>query len=159
MQPPLHAPNWVFNYYNTFNPPADIAPPLPDEDWLNQGLCKDQQAARLLPPKPLGGPILHGACTCAECAYQDWKWAVNALWEDKRHCLQTAAHQCHLNKHAACKKQDAAHRQRLLDEHAANKCQEAARKEAARRQRLLDKEAACCLMAKRAALAQQMAAA
>jgi hypothetical protein len=130
-----------------------------------------------------GGPILLGARARAERAYQDWKWAVDEMWEHERHRLQTAACQCHIDKQAARKQQEAAHRQRLLDEHAANerqeanrrqrlldkhaayKCQEAVRRqrllneETAHPQRLLDKEAACRLMAKRAALARQMAAA
>ncbi len=61
--------------------------------------------------------------------------------------------------YAAREKKEADHRQCLLDEHAANKRQEAAHKEAARRQHLLDEEAARCLMDERAALARQMGAA
>jgi hypothetical protein len=131
-QPLLHAPDWVRN--------------APD-NRIGCALRKDQQAAGLLPPKSPGGPILLGACACAERAYQDWKWAVSKLWEHKRHHLQMAA------------------RQRLLDERAAHECQEAARRqrllneETACRQRLLDKEATRRLMAECAALAQQMAAA
>jgi hypothetical protein len=143
-QPPPCAPDW-----------ASDAP----DDWIGRALRKDQQAAGLLPPKPHGGPILHGACAFAEHAYQDWKWTVDALWKDERCCLQTAAHQRHLNEQAAHNKQEAAHRQRLLDKRATNERQEAVRKEAARCQRLLDKEAARRLMAARAALAQQMVAA
>jgi hypothetical protein len=143
-QPPPRAPNWVRD--------------SPD-DWIGRALRKDQQAAGLLPPKPPRGPILHGAYAFTERAYQDWKWTVNALWKDKHHRLQMVAHQHHLNKQAAHKKQEAAHRQRLLDKRAANERQEAACKEAAHHQRLLDKEAACRLMAKHAALARQMAAA
>jgi hypothetical protein len=92
-----------------------------------------------MPPDPPGGPIFVGALAFAEDAYWAWKWRVNDLWEDERHCLQTAACQCHLDKETA--------RQRLLDE------------ETARHQRLLDEEAALCLMAERAALARQMVAA
>jgi hypothetical protein len=100
-----------------------------------------------------------------ERAYQDWKWAANKLWEDKRHCLQTAAHQRHLDEETAHQCQEANHCQQLLAKRAAYERQEAARcqrlldKETARCQHLLDKFAAHCLMAKRAALAQQMAAA
>jgi hypothetical protein len=50
------------------------------------------------------------------------------------------------------KKQEAAHRQCLLDKRAANKRQEAAHKEAARHQCLLKEEASRCLMAECAAL-------
>jgi hypothetical protein len=105
------------------------------------------------------------------------------MWEHERHCLQTAARQRYIDEQAARKQQEAAHRQRLLDEHAANECQEANRRqrlldkratyehqeaisrqrllneETARCQHLLDKEAACRLMAERAALARQMVAA
>jgi hypothetical protein len=143
-QPPPHAPDWVCN--------------APD-DWIGCALREDQQAASLLPPKLPEGPILLGACTHAERAYQDWKWAVNKLWEDKRHRLQTAAHKCHLDKEIACQCQEANHCQQLLDERAAYERQEAARhqwlldKETARHQHLLDVFAACCLMAECAALA------
>ncbi len=82
-----------------------------------------------------------------ERSYQDWKWAVNELWEHERHHLQTAAHQCLLDKHAAHERQEAARHQRLFD------------KETARCQCLLDKETTCRLKVKCAALAQQMAAA
>jgi hypothetical protein len=128
-QPPPRAPDWVFNNYQKFNPPANGGHPLCDKEWLQQAFRKDAQAAGILPPDPSGGPILHGARARAEHAYRDWKWAVDNLWEDERHHLQTAAHQC------------------LLD------------KETARHQRLLDEEAAHRLMAERTALAQQMAAA
>jgi hypothetical protein len=143
-QPPPRAPNCV--------------PDAPD-DWIGCALHEDQQAAGLLLPKPPGGPILHGAGASGERTYQDWKWTVNALWKKEHHHLQTTARQCHLNEKAACKKQEAAYRQPLLDKRASNKCQKAARKEAACCQRLLDEKAACCLMAKHAALARQMAAA
>ncbi len=150
MLPPPCTLDWVCN--------------APD-NWIGRALRKDQQAAGLLPPKLPGGPILLGACTHVECAYQDWKWAVNELWEDKRHCLQTAAHQRHLNKETARKCQEANHHQQLLGERAAYKCQEAARcqrlldEETACHQHLLNKFAARRLMAKRAALARQMVAA
>jgi hypothetical protein len=146
-QPPPHAPDWVRD--------------TPD-NWIGHALREDQKAAGLLPPKLPGGPILHGS---SARYYRDWKWAVNDLWENKRHCLQTAAHQRHLNEETARQRQEANHRQQLLDERAAYERQEAARcqwllnKETAHRQCLLDKEAARCLMAERAALARQMAAA
>jgi hypothetical protein len=135
------------------------------DDWIGRALRKDQQAAGLLPPKSPGGPILHGARTRAEHAYRDWKWVVNKLWEDERHCLQMAAHQCHLNKETARQRQEANHCQQLLNKRAAYEHQEATRcqwlldKETAHCQRLLNEFAACRLMAERAALAQQMAAA
>jgi hypothetical protein len=122
-QPPPRTPDWVFDDYQKFNPPANVGRPLCGKEWLQQAFCKDAQAAGILPPDPPGGPILHGARARAEHAYQDWKWAVDDLWEDERHHLQAAA------------------RQRLLN------------KETARHQRLLDKEAARRLMAQRAALA------
>jgi hypothetical protein len=92
-QPPPRAPEWVIDDYLKFNPPANVGCPLHDEEWLQQALREVQQAAGLLPPKSLGGPILLGAHARAECAYQDWKWTVDALWEDERHRLQTAARQ------------------------------------------------------------------
>jgi hypothetical protein len=67
-----------------------------------------------------GGPIVLGACAPMERAYQDWKWTVDTLWEDECHRLQTAARQCHIDKQAACKQQEAAHHQCLLNKHAAN---------------------------------------
>jgi hypothetical protein len=134
-QPPPRAPYWVFDDFQKFNPPTYAGRPPRDEEWLQRALRKDQQAAGLMPPKLSGGPILLGACVRAEHAYQDWKGAVDELWEHKRHRLQTAARQHHIDEQAARKKQEAAHCQRLLDERAANKRQEAARKEAARCQR------------------------
>ncbi len=83
-QPPLQAPNWLFAHYQAYNLPPDIGPPLPWEEWHQRAFREDQQAAGLLPPAPLGGPILHGACARAERAYLDWRWTVNALWEDER---------------------------------------------------------------------------
>ncbi len=143
----------MFDCYQACNSPADIAPHLHNKEWLQRALCKDQQAAGLLPSELLGGPILHGACARAECNdYRDWKWAVDAMWEDERH-RQTAARQCLLNKQAARKKQEAARCQRLLDERASSKRQEAACKEAAHHQRLLDEETARHFMAERTALA------
>jgi hypothetical protein len=164
-QPPPRAPDWVITDYLKLNPPANVGHPLCNEEWLQRALCEDQQAVGLLPPKFPGGPILHGARARAEHAYWDWKWAVDNLWEDEHHRLQTAAHQCHLDKKIAHQCQEANRCQRLLDERATYECQEAVccqrllDEETARCQRLLNKEAARCLMAKRAALARQMAAA
>jgi hypothetical protein len=164
-QPPPRAPDWVFDDYQKFNPPADVGCPFHNKEWLQRALRKDQQAAGLLPPKLPGGPILLGACAHAERAYQDWKWTVDALWEVECHRIQMAACQCHIDEQATRKQQEAAHCQQLLDKCAAYERQEAVRrqwlldKETACRQHLLDKEAARCLMAECAAFAQQMAAA
>ena len=76
---PPHPLNWVLDDYLTYNPPADVARPLRNKDWLNRGLRKGQQAVGLLPLKPPGGAILHEARARAERTYQDWKWAVDAL--------------------------------------------------------------------------------
>jgi hypothetical protein len=154
-QPPPCAPDWVFDVFQKFNPPAYIGCTFCDKDWLQQALCEDQQAAGLLPPKSPGGPILLGARAFTERTFQDWKCTVNALWEDKRHRLQTVAAQCHIDEQAARKQQEAAHCQHLLDEQAANERQEAnhcqqllveraanKRQEATRHQQLLDKQAA-----------------
>jgi hypothetical protein len=117
------------------------------------------------------GAILLGACTHVECAYKDWQWVVEELWEHECHRLQRAACRCLLDKRAAHECQEAARQeaactaQRLLYKRATHECQEAARrqwlldKETARPQRLLNEEAARCLMAKRTALARRMAAA
>jgi hypothetical protein len=134
-----------------------VTRPFCDKEWLQQALCKDQQAAGLLPPKFPGGPILLEACTHGERAYQDWKWAVDKLWEHERHRLQTAARQRLLDEGAAheCQKatcQEAAHAdQCLLDEQAALE-----RQEAMHCQRILNKEAAS---RQRIAHARQTAAA
>jgi hypothetical protein len=91
----------------------------------------------LLPPEPRGGPILHGARAHAYRAYKNWKAAIDDLWGDEYEAL--------LVKQAACARQsEAAHHQRLLDEHTARaRQQEAARQEAAcAAQRLLHKRAA-----------------
>ncbi len=147
----------MISNYQKFNPPANVGCPLWDEEWLQQALCKDQQAASLLPSKLPGGTILLGARACAECTYHDWKWAVDKLREHKRHPLQTAAHQCLLDKRATHKCQEAARQeaaraaQRLLDEQAALK-----RQEAMCCQCILNKEATSC---KRAAHTRQMEAA
>ena len=159
LQPPPRAPNWVFDDYQKFNPPVNVGCPLHDKKWLQRAFRKDAQAAGILPPDPTGGLILHGACARAEHAYRDWKWAVDNLWEDKGHHLQTAARQRHLNKETARQHQEANCCQQLLDEHAAYERQEAVRrlrlldKETARHQRLLDEEAARRLMAEHVALA------
>ena len=90
----------------------------------------------MLPPGPLGGPILLGARARAERAYRDWKAAINDLWADKYKALlvEQATRAC--QEESAC-------RQRLLDEHAVrSRQQEAACQEATRAaQRLLHKQA------------------
>ncbi len=72
-QPPPPAPDWVFDVYQKFNPPADVGCPLRDEEWLQRAFREDEQAAGILPPDPPGGPILLGARAHAERAYLDWK--------------------------------------------------------------------------------------
>jgi hypothetical protein len=157
LPPPPRTPDWVIADYLKFNSPANVGHPLCNEEWLQRALHEDQQAAGLLPPKLPGGPILHGARARTEHAYQDWKWAVDNLWEDKRHCLQTAARQCLLDERAAHEGQEAARQeaacaaQCLLDEQATLE-----RQEAVRCQRILNKEAVSRPLA---AQAQQMAAA
>jgi hypothetical protein len=129
----------VFDDYQKFNPPANVGRPLHDEEWHQRAFRKDKQAAGILPPDPPGGPILLGVRAFAADAFRAWKSRVDDLWEDKRHRLQTAARQRHLDEETA--------RQWLLDE------------ETARCQHLLDEEAARCLMDECAALARQMVAA
>jgi hypothetical protein len=106
-QPPPCTPDWVFNCYEHYNPPANVGCPLHDEEWHQRAIQEDQQAAGILPPDPPGGAILHGARARAEHAYRDWKWAVEELWKDECHHLQTAARQRHLNKENARQRQEA----------------------------------------------------
>jgi hypothetical protein len=129
-QPPPRAPDWVFEYYRTYSP-------LHGEGWLQRALREDKQAAGLMPPELPGGPIRLGARARAERAYQDWKWALDELWEDERHRLHTAARKCLLDEEAARQRQEATRRQQLLDERAAHE-----RQEAAHRQKLLNEQAA-----------------
>jgi len=86
-QPPPRAPEWLFDYYERYNPPANAGRPLCHEEWHQLAIHEDQQAAGLLPPGPRGGPILHGACACADRAYTVWKGAINVLFEDKYKAL------------------------------------------------------------------------
>jgi hypothetical protein len=162
LQPPPRAPDWVFDIYQKFNPPADVGCPLRDKEWLQRAFCEDKQAAGILPPDPPGGPILLGARARAERAYLDWKWTVATLWEDERHCLQTAARQRHLDKETACQRQaaaaarvrqEAACCQQLLDEQATH-----ARQEAVATRALQEAAATCALQEAAAARACQEAA-
>jgi hypothetical protein len=89
-----------------------------------------------------GGPILHGARARAERTYKDWKWAIDDLWAEERHCQQLLDEQAARARQegaAARARQEAARRQQLLDEQE----QEATRacQEAARRQQLLNEQA------------------
>jgi hypothetical protein len=76
-QPPPRAPDWVFAHYERFNPPAVVGFPRPWEEWHQRAVREDQQAAGLLPPAPLEGPILYGARAHAGRAYKDWTWAID----------------------------------------------------------------------------------
>ena len=154
-QPTPHTPKWLFDSYKCYNLPANVGRPLPYNEWCQRAIREDQQAAGLLPPE-YGAPILYGARACADRTYRDWKAAVDDLWTDKYEAL--------LVKQAArAHQEEAARRQRLLDEHAACVCQQEAtcqealhaaqhllherathehQVEAARCQHLLDKETA-----------------
>jgi hypothetical protein len=129
-QPPPCAPNWVYDKWYTR---VHL-----DDDWFDCAWCGDHQAAGLLPPSPLGGPILIEGCTCAEQTYKDWKWVKDKLWEDERQRYQAAACQFLINKDTPRLQQEAACCQQLLDERAAQRllnkraayeCQEAAHRQ------------------------------
>ncbi len=119
--------------------------PFVTKNGINEPFAKTNRLLGYCLQTHPGGPILLGACAFTECAYQDWKWAVDKLWEHERHRLQMAACQCLLDKRATHERQEAARQeaacaaQRLLDEQAALKCQEAVRC-----QRILNKEATSC---------------
>ena len=131
-QPPPRAPEWLFDYYERYNPPTYVGHPPRVEDWLQRAIREDQQAAGLLPPRPLGGPILHGARARADHAYREWKRAIDIMWEDEHYrlCLvadQEAARARH-DEAAALAREEAA-RARAREEAAARAL---AREEAAR---------------------------
>jgi hypothetical protein len=128
MQPPLCAPDWVFGWVRST-----------PGNWIGHALRKDQQAAGLLLPSPLGGAILTKSHACQDAAYRHWKRAVDNMWEDERHCQQAEARQRLLDKHATHDHQEADCHQQLLKERASNE-----RQEAARHQQFLDKHATCC---------------
>jgi hypothetical protein len=46
-QPPPRAPEWVFDYYERYNPPASVGRPLRNEEWLQCAFHEDLQAAGL----------------------------------------------------------------------------------------------------------------
>ncbi len=137
-QPLPRAPNGVFRSYQVYNPPGDPH----DEDWLERAYHEDLQAAGLLTPDATPRfPLVWRA----ECAYQDWKWTVDLVWESLRYCqqqlydkLEEAARQNFLHdKHHQC----------LLDEERAAQ---------ARHEALVSRQ---CLIAEAAALEREMAAA
>ncbi len=68
-QPPPRAPDWLFDDFQKFNPPAYAGRPLRNVEWLQRALREDRQAAGLLPPESPGGPILLRARARAERAY------------------------------------------------------------------------------------------
>jgi hypothetical protein len=83
-QPPPRAPEWLFNYYSR----ANVGQPPPYEEWLQRAIRQDQEAAGLLPPEqPYWGPLLHEARARTDCAYRDWKAAIDDLWADKYEVL------------------------------------------------------------------------
>jgi hypothetical protein len=135
-QPPPRAPDWVFDVYQKFNP-------LRDEEWLQRAFREDEQAAGILPPDPPGGPILLGARARAERAYLDWRWTVDALWEDERRCRQLLDEQAARARQEAaiaCSLQGAAAIARARQEAAATAC--ARHADGCRRQQLLVVQAA-----------------
>ena len=91
-QPPPRAPEWLFDYYEHYNPSPLFGQPPRDENWHQRAIREDQQAAGLLPPRPAGGAILIGFHARADRAYRDWKRAIDELWADEyqRLCLVEA---------------------------------------------------------------------
>jgi hypothetical protein len=91
----------------------------PGQCWsspLQQGMAPTSTLRRPTGHRPAAsktarGAILLGAHARAERAYKDWKWAVDGLWEHERHRLQMAAHQRLLDEHAAHKRQEATHQE------------------------------------------------
>jgi hypothetical protein len=60
-QPPPRAPKWLFDYYRSYNPPANVGRPPPYKEWLQRAIHEDQEAAGLLPlEQPYWGPLLRG---------------------------------------------------------------------------------------------------
>ena len=121
-QPPPRAPGWLFDYYESYNPPPldTFGQPI-CEDWLQRATREDQRAARLLPPAPHGGAILTGAHARTDRAYRAWKRAIDELWADEHHRL------CLVEEQATrARQEEAARRQKLLDEQAARASQERA---------------------------------
>jgi hypothetical protein len=128
LQPPPRAPKWLFDYYRSYNPPANVCRPPSYKELLQRAIREDQEAAGLLPPEqPYWGPLLHEAHACTDRAYRDWKAAIDDLWADE--------YAAHARQEAACAAQRFLHERaniRLLHEDW----------KAARHQRLLDKETA-----------------
>ena len=135
-QPPPRAPKWLFDYYRSYNPPANVGRPPPYEEWLQRAIREDRDAAGLLPPEqPYYGPLLHEARARADRAYRDWKAAIDDLWADKYETLLVAAR---ARQREAARQEAARTAHRLLHEQA----DRARQKAAARRQRSLDEETA-----------------
>ena len=143
-QPPPRAPEWLFDYYERYNPPPldAFGRPLRIEDWHQRAIREDQQASGLLPPGPRGGPILHGWYARAERAYKDWKGAIDDMWADEHHRLVK-------EQAARARQEEAARRTQLLHE------QDARARQVARRQQLLNEEAARARQEEAAARARQ----
>ncbi len=152
-QPPPRAPEWLFDYYERYNPPANVGRPLRDKEcWHQRAIREDQQAAGLLPPGTPEGPVFM-ELTLAQTVPTWIGRAINDLWADEYEALL-------VEQAARARQEEAAHRQRLLKEHAvrARQQEEAAHQrllheratlerrqgEAAHRQRLLDEQSAHC---------------
>ena len=112
-----------------------------NEDWFERAYCEDLQTTGLLTPDatPRLPRFWH-----VECAYQDWKWTVDLLWEAARHREQQLDDK--LEEVACLKCLRDEHHHRLLDKRAAQ----------ARHKALVRHQ---CLIAKAAALEREMAAA
>ena len=129
-QPSPRTPDWLFDYYDRYNPPPldTFGRPLRIEEWHQRAVREDRQAAGLLAPGLGGGPILHGFYARAERAYTAWKGAIDDLWAYEQHRLveEQAAH-ARQEESARARREEATARARREEAAARARNEEAAR--------------------------------
>jgi len=155
-QPPPRAPEWLFDFYEHYNPSPLFGQPPRDENWHQRAIREDQQAAGLLPPRPAGGPILIGFPARADRAYRDWKRTIDELWADEYHrlCLVEAQADRARREEAAARAWEEAAARARREEAAARACREEANARARREAAARASEAV--LAARRQQLADEM---